>query len=228
MSDQTQTGPQGTPAPAAQPEPVAAPAATPAPEPSAEPRAPQTPPAWLGPRLEQAREAERKRLLNDFGFPDSEALKARLAEAKRLEEATLSEQEKAKLRIQELEPIAQQAKALEEWRDRVVQSQFDALPDHQKEAVDRVAQGDQSKRWEIMSVLSAVGSAPASPAAEPPPAAPLPVPASPATTVPGKAPPSPAPVRTKWEEWNAITNPVQKAIFWRSNRKEIELTAPGN
>lgn len=224
----------GTPAPADPPATPTTPAVAPAvaPPAAATPPEPPTPrsddsPPWLPDRLAKAKTTGRTELLNELGFPDIEAAKTAQAEAKALKEASLTDAEKMKLRLQELEPRAARAAALETRLKSIADSQFAALSEQQQGVVDAVAQGDTEKRLELISVLAAAG-------ASPPPAAPPPEPATPpapqtpppANTAPPGAPPVPAPTRTKFEEYQAIQNPMAKALFLRINKREIDASRP--
>ena len=229
--------PAATPDPAAAPKPVIAPPPAPQPQASPTPAAVPTPPPaapapsgddkqfpWLGDRLTKAKTTAQATLLNELGFPDLEAAKKRLAEAKALEDAQLSEAEKTTKRLAELEPQAARAAALEKRLGTIAEGQFNALSAEQQTAVDAVAQGDPEKRLELISVLAAAGAA-AQPAPPPPEPAP-PGPPPPATTTPPGSPPTPAPTRSKWDEWQALTDPIAKAVFLRLNKREIDASRP--
>jgi len=194
-------------------------------------------PDWLGPRLKQAQESAQRKLLNELGFPDLEAAKDQIQKAKQIEEASLTEQERVAKRVAELEPQAQRATVLEKRYAALIEEQFAALPEAQRSAIDAVANGDPEKRHEYMSVFRAAGvvDAPASPETGPalnngePAAGAAPdatTKPAPVTTTPPGSPPTPAQPRNRWEEYQALTNPMQAAIFYRANKREIEASRP--
>lgn len=205
---------QPAPNPPAEPKPAAAPAA-PATEPaaSAEPQAPE----WLPGRLEQARAAERKRLLQELGADDPAALKAKLKKLDELETAKLSDQERVEKLIKELTPKAEQAERLQTMFSSLVESKFSALTEQQQTAIDTVANGNAEERWKLIQVMEAAGFS-ASPAA---PTAP-----KPAQTVPaGASPPPPsAEPKTAFDKWTDLqkTSPVQASLFYQMNAMAIE------
>lgn len=183
-------------------------------------------PPWLPERLTKAKAAAQNQLLNELGFPDVESAKKRLEAAKVLEEASLSEAERTAKRLAELEPMAARAAALEQRLAAVVESQFAGLTPEQQSAVDSVAQGDPERRLELISVLAAAGLTAAPPVPVTQTEATTPAATPPATTTPPGSPPAPAPTRTKFDEWQSLTDPIAKAIFLRLNKREIDATRP--
>jgi flagellar hook-basal body complex protein FliE len=148
--------------------------------PPAAPVAPENP-AWLPGRLSEARETERKKLLQDFGVEKPEDLKAKLARLSELEAASLSEQERTQKQLADLSAKAQQFEALQKTFTQMVESEFSSLNDQQKSAIDARANGDAQKRWEIMDIMKAAGALTVQPPAP-----------KPATTAAPGAPPPPA------------------------------------
>lgn len=138
-------------------------------------------PAWLPGRLTEARENERKKLLQELGAEKPADLKAKLKRLEELEAATLTEQERTQKQLAELGAKAQQFEALQKTFTQMVESEFSALTDQQKSAIDARANGDAQKRWEIMDIMRAAGALTVQPPAP-----------KPATTAAPGAPPPPA------------------------------------
>ena len=219
-----------TPAPAVAPIPPAAPAAAsakPEPKPEAKPvKTDDQNPAWLPGRLAEAKKAERNALLNELGFPDLESAKARVAKAKELEDATLTEQQRVQQQLEELKPQAERVTTLEAQLKAMVDAEWEVLPEHTRNAIDAVAQGNIEKRLEHIIVEKAKRDPNAPTPAPVVPASPPTAP--PATTSPPGAPPAPAQTQTKWEEFQAIPaeQSVRRGLFYRAHRAAIEASKP--
>jgi hypothetical protein len=213
-------------APVTAPAPVAAPVvATPAPAPAE----PQADPAWLNPRLEQAKRAERDRILAELGVKDPAQAKAILDAAKAAEEAQKTELQKAREEAASLKARAERATVLEQTIKGRADAELASLTDAQRAAVAAVA-GDDSAR--VLSTIDALKPtwavaapvvAPA-PAAQPAPAAPVaapPVSTSPAPTAPsGNAPASPPDRKAEYLALKA-KNPIKAALFLNQHTNEI-------
>lgn len=195
--------------PAAQPEP------TPAPVAAAKPaETTQDPPPWLPDRLKQARESERKKLLQELGAETPDDLKAKLAKLSELETSQLTEQERTQKLIQELTPKAEQAERLSGLFSSVVESRFSQLSEAQQTAIDAVANGSAEERWKLMSVLdAAIGAAP--------PPAPKPAQTAPQGASPPPSPATPKTARDKWIELQR-SDPMQASLFYQANAFEIQ------
>jgi hypothetical protein len=198
MSDETNTQPQGDPAPV-----------TTAPAPPV--------PDWLPERLAQAERSAQTKLLSQYGVKTPEELSTRLKQLETLENEKLSETERTQKLIKELAPKAERAAHVESLLSSLVESQFNALPEVTRTAIDNVANGNPEERLKLMQVISAAGLSMT------PPVAPKPPPAN--TAPPANAPP-PSGTRTKWDEFKAITNPMQRQVFYQLNAQEIEASRP--
>lgn len=193
---------------------VTPPAAVATPEPPA--GGSDDPPAWLPQRLAQARESERKKLLQEFGAENPEALKAKLKKLDELETSKLSEQERIEKLIKELSPKAEQAERLQALLTSVVESKFSALSEQQQQAIDAVAAGNTEERWKLMKVMEAAGfGTPAAPAVP-----------KPASTVPAGATPPPAAAtpKTAYEKWADLnkSDSVAASLFYQLNSMAIQ------
>lgn len=195
-------------------------AGTPAPSantPPAEPSKPGGDPSWLPERLAQAQRTAQTQIFTKYGVKTQEELDAKLNRLNDLETANLSEAERTQKLIKELTPKAERATHVEALLTSLVESQFKALPESTRLAIDAVANGNPEERLKLMSVVQAAAGAA-------PPAAPLKPP--PANTAPPGSPPPPAAQRTKFDEYQALSNPVQKQIFYGLNAQEIESSRP--
>jgi hypothetical protein len=217
MSEQASGGApapaQPTPAPTAEPQPPVA-SATPAPS-------DQEPP-WLGPRLDQAKKAERTALLKSLGYATEAEAKAALDAGKVAQQASLTQQERDAARIKELEPVALKATSLESTVKEYADEALATLTEAQRAAVQAIAGDDSARVLTTIKQLRPtwVASAPAAPAAPPPPA--------PANTAPPGTPPPPKPAdpqspRAIWEAKKRV-DPMAASIFYQSNRAAIEAT----
>lgn len=214
--------PPADPAPAPAPDPGADP--TPEPTPQATPGAPvQLTSDQLQKRLQEEREKARVRLLKDLGFEKAEDVRTRLQKAKELEDAQLSELERAQNRVKELEPEAQRATKLAERFAAMVDERLQALPEAQREIVEQEAGDDPEERLRLMRVLK-VASGNGSDATGDDPPKPKPAPAN----TSGGTPPVPSNPRTKFEEWQAMKQRSGMAadIFYRANHHAIEASRP--
>lgn len=209
--------------------------------PSAPPSAPSAPPdestvrmspAALKARLDEERSKGRAALLKEFGFEKHGDLAAVLKAAKDAEDAKLSEMDRLRKQLDEYKPKVERLSALEQRVASMVDAQFSALPENIKSAIDGVANGDPEERLRMIDVFRKAGmlnpSQPVS-TAQPiaTPASPAALPAPLANTA-GQPPPRPAPVKTKFDEWQDLlkTNPVGASIFFRSNKAAIEASRP--
>jgi len=207
MSDEPT--PQGTPAP------IPPPSADPPAPPPASPTAGADPsPTWLPERLKQARQAERKALLESFGVKDGDELKTRLQKLQELETSQLSEQERTAKMLDELRPKAEAGERVSALFASVVEKQFAELPEQTQAAIDARANGDAEKRWDLMQVVAA--TAPTQPVS---PSAPRPAntPAAPPAPTPGNP-------QTAFDRWQALkaSDATAASIFYQSHSSEID------
>jgi len=201
--------------------PAAAPAAVPAFEPAKAPIGITS--DQLAQRLEETRRTAEAATLKGLGFETREQADAYLKSAKALQQAQMSEQEKLAARVKELEPLAQQAETYRAHFAAVVETQFAALPDAAKTAIDASAKGDPAKRAELMNVMRAAGLLNGSPAAPPPAPAP-------ANAGAGQgAPPKPTNAQTPYDQWNALVAAGKQThadIFYQANAPAINASRP--
>lgn len=173
-----------------------------------EPKAPD----WLPDRLKQAREAERKKLLSDFGADDPEVIKAQLSELAELKRSQLSEQERLTAERDELKAKADAADRYLNAFKSTVDARFAGLTEQQQAAIDSSASGDPEQRWKIMQVMEAAGAF----------APPVPKPAS---TTPAGAPPPPTPATPNTPraiyEGLQKSDPTRAALFFQMNAAAI-------
>jgi hypothetical protein len=123
--------------------------------------------------------------------------------------------------LAELTPKAQEADELRALLSSSVEAQFNTLPEAARNAIDAVANGDPRERIKLIGVMQAagLGAAPAAPAV---PATPPPASAGNA----GAPPPKPSGAQSMFEQWEAITDPVARPLFYRAHSREIEGSRP--
>jgi hypothetical protein len=145
-------------------------------------------PEWLPARLERARETERKALLRELGVEDTKDAKAALDAYKAAQEAAKTEQQRVAERMATLEAQAKRAADLEAVVTTKATSEFAALTDSQRVAVEAIAGTDAAARLRAIEALRPTWTAPNATAPKPPIAAP----ASTAPAAPAPAPTAPA------------------------------------
>lgn len=222
MSETNEGGTPAMTAPAVVPAPAApqAPATTPATEGDPDVGSPE----WLNPRLNKARAAAERKLLDQLGVEKPEDVAARLKRLDELEAASLTEQERQAKQIEELTSRATESETYKRKFTEMVNSRFDALPEAQRESIDAEAGGDAAQRFTFMKVMGLMtAGGPVAPAAQP----------QPASTTPATAPKPPAPsgaAQTAYERWEALDanqqTRAQGAIFRQANALEVERTRP--
>lgn len=184
-------------------------------------------------RLREAGESGAKALLKSLGYETPEALGAVLKVAKDTQQASLSETQKLQQTIDELKPKAELADKRGQTLERVVKSQFDALPENVRTAIDDVAKGDAEQRATMMDVFrkaGVIGAQPAGATGAPAPNGATGAPQHPAlaSTSTAGPPPAPASVKSKFDEWQDLEkkNPTMAGIFYDANRLAIEKSRP--
>lgn len=189
---------------------------------------PAKPPAWLAPRLQEAKDAAVNTLLKGSGLTTADELKTKLTRLAELEQAQLTESERVAKQLEDLKPKAERLGHVEQLLAKVVETQFSALPETVKTAIDAQAGGDPEKRLQLLSVMQASGLLPASSLPLPAPTpAPAPAPApKPADTAPPGKPPAPSGTSTKYDEWNAMPEGAMKSLYFGANIHEIERSRP--
>lgn len=212
---------------------------------AAQPQQPATPnqdptaePSWLKDRLLKAEARATAKLLKDFGFDKPEDVKSRLAKAKELEDAQLSDQERMAKKLEELTREAQAATGVTAVATDAVQELFDLLPEHAKAAIEELQPQSAADRLKLVRAFrkmasGAASSAPATgaaPTGAPAPAAAPPPPplTAPVTAAPPPTAPRPSGGKTKWDEFQELNKrfPIAAGVFEEAHRKEIEASRP--
>lgn len=215
--------------PAANPESKAAAAVQP---PAAPPVAPPVVPApksddnptWLPERLNQAKAAERRAVFEKFGVENETQLADKLKKLEELEVAQLTEAEKKDKRIKELEKIAKDSEGVQKRFNEMIEAQFNQLPEEQRAAIEKRAGEDWAKRWELMQLVSELGTSgtPAAPPAAPAAPKPASTPTGPPAPKPGGAP------KNAWEQFQDLqaqgpASSIRASLFYSQNRRAIEI-----
>ena len=151
-------------APVADPQP-AAPANLPVPAPAApasqanatDEQIVKLSPAALKQRLDETREAERRKILGELGFQSIADGKNAAAALKELRQAQMSEQEKLQARLKELETQAARAAELETLYANKVERDFARLPENVRNAIDKQAAGNARERERLMAFFEDAG-----------------------------------------------------------------------
>lgn len=124
-------------------------------------------PNWLPKRLEQAKSATIGEILKRYGAEKIEDIDAKLARLQELETSQLSEQERVKLKLQELEPKAARATQLEEAITALAQRELGGLSDLQKAAVLTLAGTDPAAQIKAVESLRPTWTSAQAPVAAP-------------------------------------------------------------
>jgi hypothetical protein len=178
--------------------------------------------AALKARFDEERSKARASLLKEFGFESQKDLKAILDAAKARSDADLTESQRLAKALDEAKPQVARAEKLEKMLGALVESQFAALPEKVREAIDGVAAGNAEERLRMMDLFRSsgllTGAASAAPAI-----------AAPATTTPGPAP-RPTHVQSAWDKYQALekSNPLLASAFYQMNRAAIDESRPAH
>ena len=178
-------------------------------------------------RLDEAGLSSVKKFVKQLGFDKHEDLQTFFQAAKKLQDEQLTEQERTKKQIKELEPKAQRAEALEKLLTGLVESQFKALPESVQTAIDAQANGNAEERLRLMQVMTAAGLITASGQAAPNGTPPAHKPAT--TTPPSNAPPASGGQQTPHQKWRALQaagQHVAASLFYQHNSAAIAKSAP--
>ncbi len=175
-------------------------------------------------RLDEQSESTKRAMLKKYGFESEAALERRLKALKDIEESQLSEQEKLKKRVEELEPAAQRAKDLEERYAKQITKQVEALPDNLKKIVSERADGPEEIEalLEIFAEAGMLNASAASTAGA--------VSTGGATTAPSAKAPKQGDTPSKYDEWKKLdSNPATRVLgglFYNNHAAEIERDRP--
>ena len=205
-----QAPPPAAPAPAAAPNPV---------------QAADLPPQALKDRLDHTRSKAEADLLARLGGGKAEDIAAKLKRLQEMEDASLSERERAEKQIADLRVQAAEAERYRKLFGEQTAVELAALSEEQRAAVQAYAGEDPVEQHRMIRAFhmasSAVAPVAGTPASE---VAPSFVP--PATTVPAGTAPSPASgLKTKAEEWAELRerDPIAGQLFHQQHAREIHV-----
>lgn len=175
-------------------------------------------------RLKKAGDAAARKLLKDLGFEKAEDATAALSTLKKLQDEQLTDLDRHKKRVKELEPLEAEAKEYRGIVEKMVEERFKTLPDSVQQLIDEEAKGDPRARLRHIKLLEAAGAIKGAGAPPAPPA--------PANKAPAGAPP-PAPnggPKSKYDEWLEMkdTNPSRASVFYQIHAPAIEASRPAD
>lgn len=199
---------------------------------------PTAEPSWLKERLSRAATSAQAKLLRELGFDKADDIKGRLAKAKELEDAQLSDQERTANKIKELTTAAESATKYSTVAAEAVKELFEALPEAHRVAIDELDPQTPEDRLKFIRAFRKLGGSTtpttsAAPATGQPvaaaPAAPPPL-AAPITTAPTNGAPRPTTPRSKWDEYSDLeqTNPRAAGLFYSLNQRAVEASRPAS
>lgn len=196
-------------------------AAPPAPQPPQPP--PTGDPAWLNPRLEQARRSAEAGVLQQLGVATVAEAQAALTAHRAAVDAQRTEAERTAARIAQADAAIARAAQLETAVRAQAEVALAGLTAEQRAAVEALAGSDPARIVTSIAALRPTWAAPvASTPTAPPPAAPQ----APATTAPATPPPNPAhpgsPTNHKSQyELLLARNPIQAAAYAERHGRQI-------
>lgn len=109
--------------------------------------------SWIKPRLEREAAAAEARILKSLGVSSVDEAKAKFADAQKVLDAQLSEQERQNKRLAELEPTAARVGALEATVREYADRELAGLTDLQRASVASLAGDDPAKILKALEVL---------------------------------------------------------------------------
>ena len=178
------------------------------------------PPQALKDRLEQARARGQADLLAKFGGAKPEDIAAKLKRLQELEDASLSERERAEKQIAELRVQAAEADRYRALFGEQTAAELAALSEEQRAAVVMYAGDNPVEQHKMVQAFRMAGAVKNAAGVAPP----SPAPPAPATTVPAGTPPAPASgVKTRAQEWQELRelDPISGQLFYQQNAREI-------
>ena len=95
-------------------------------------------PAWLKPRLDQAKRAAEKQLLKQLGIASPEDAKAKLSRLSEYEQAEMTAAELLQSQVDSLQPKAQRFDQMETTILTMLSDEMESIPDDQKGHVDGI------------------------------------------------------------------------------------------
>ncbi len=150
----TTTPPAGTAPAPAQPAPASPPAAAPAPAPApATPPAPEQEPGWIKERLERAKGAAEKALLDQLGVTDPAAAKAAIEAARAAEEANKTAEQRAADAAAKLTQTEADRNRLNTVATEHAGRMMGVLTEEQQNAVKAIAGDDPAAQLNAIGVL---------------------------------------------------------------------------
>lgn len=201
---------------AAEPKPVATP---PDHAPSGDPALVSMPSDKLKTRLSESADAERRRLLKEFGFDSIEDGKRALKLFKEMQDAQLTEQQRIAKELDDLKPKALRADKLAQKLASMVDEQFATLPESAREAIDEIAAGDPEERLKLMAAMrkAGLGASASTNGIQ-----------RPVTTAAAPNAPKPGTPQTAYDKWQEMAKTGQMAgdIFYQTNTLAIERSRP--
>lgn len=181
-----------------------------------------------------ASEKQQAALLAKLGAKNPDELVQAVGKFREAEESRKTELEKLMERTTKAEGEAGAAKLYRDRLAAIMQRELESLTPAQRAAVEKFGGDDPLKAADALDFLRPTwqsAATPAGPVGETPSVAPAAPPTKPAPPAPANAAlptnaPPPAAVRTKWEEFDAIKNPIAKNVFYATHSKEIEDSRP--
>lgn len=188
--------------------------------------------AQLKQRLDETRLSGKNELLKELGFSSLEDASKALKTLKSIQEGQLSETDRLKKQLAELEPAANRAKDLESHLSTLVKDALAQMPESAQLAIKANAGDDVEAQLKLIQFLRASGvnaspagtSPPGTPAATPPSP-----PAPPAKTAPPTAPPRPAGAQNAWDKYQDIVKQYGQAagdIHYQLHSAAIDRDKP--
>lgn len=213
--------------PQAQPAQPAAPPPAAAPQPSSNPAHVQMTSDQLKQRLDESRQA----VLKDLGFASVAEGKKAMAAFAEWQKSQMTEQERIQKELADAKAAASRFESRSSLFEKMVEAEFNKLPEAARNAIDMQAQGNADERYRLIAFMQMAGVGIQQPAPAAPPAPVEPQVPKPANA--GNVPPAPkgVPVRTKLDEYQELqkTRPMAASAFFAANRREIEAAlAAGN
>lgn len=181
-----------------------------------EPEAPKKEPSWLKSRLDRERDAATRAALRELGMDDLTAAKEQLSAFKALQESKLSEEERLRQKLSELDATKAELAEYRAAVDAQAVEAMAALTDTQKAAVLAIAGDSPHKQIRAIAALKTtwVEVQPTKPIAPP-------LSTAPASKAPTPTADAPTSVLLKYEALEQ-QHPARAAYFYLKHQREIE------
>ena len=174
----------------------------------------------LAKRLAEAKASALKETLKSLGYEDVSSLQARLQAAKAVEDAQLTEQERAKKELDELRPMATRASELIDRVQRMAEMELKSLPESLRNVVEQLSDDPEDRLDMIMKfrengVLDALSVK--QPDIRPP-----------ANSGPPANAPKQGQERSAYDRFVELeaSNPLLAGAFYNLNKREVERSRP--